>query len=69
MRLYELLDGISMMVNIEEQQLLDVLQSNPRLSDLSERQREMARKMVSRGLISRSRDDEGTFYKIKTKDQ
>lgn len=66
MRFFEISSGIRLPVNEEEQSLLDraVEQRRIKRSELSEREQEVARLMVSRGLLNRVRTDEdGIIYK------
>ncbi len=66
MRFFEISSGIRLPVNEEEQVLLDraVEQRRIKRSELSEREQEVARLMVSRGLLNRVRTDEdGIIYK------
>lgn len=59
MRFFEISSGIRLPVNEEEQVLLDraVEQRRIKRSELSEREQEVARLMVSRGLLNRVRTD------------
>lgn len=53
-----------MAVNEEEQALLDRAgeKNSVHRSQLSEREQEVARLMVSRGLLNRGKDDDGIYY-------
>jgi DNA-binding NarL/FixJ family response regulator len=64
MRFYEISSGMRMPVNEEEQALLDRAAEKHSIhrSQLSEREQEVARLMVSRGLLNRGKDDEGIYY-------
>ncbi len=59
MRFYEITSGVRLPVSGEEQDILDkVGQSSLKKSSLDEREQEVARRMVTRGLLNRSRDEE-----------
>lgn len=64
MRFYEISSGVRVPVDTEEQALLDkAVEARSLLdSDLDERQAEVARKMVSRGLLNFEKSDKGTAY-------
>lgn len=65
MRFREIRGGLMMPVSNEEQELIDLIESSNGMikrNDLGERQRELARKMVSRGLLNRIRHDGSLFY-------
>lgn len=61
MRFHEISSGVRVPVSQEEQDLLDLAARQRRLvrAALDERQQEVARLMVSRGLLHRRRDAEG----------
>lgn len=61
MRFHEISSGVRIPVSQEEQDLLDLATAQRRLvrAALDERQQEVARLMVSRGLLRRRRDGEG----------
>lgn len=60
MRFYEISSGFRVVINGEEQKLLDRFNTTKTISksDLSEREFELALKMVSRGLLDRRREGE-----------
>jgi hypothetical protein len=59
MRYFEITSGVRMPISSEEQDILDkVGESSLNKSDLDERDQEVARKMVTRGLLNRGRDDD-----------
>lgn len=64
MRYFEIASGLRLPINEEEQALLDKAYGCERLprSELDEREEEVARLMVTRGLLKRRKDDNGTFY-------
>ena len=63
MRYFEISAGMRIHVDAEEQAVLDraIEARNLRPSDLDERMAEVARKMVTRGLLLRRKDDNGIF--------
>jgi len=60
MRFFEISSGIRLPVSGEEQEIIDMVASKKQIakSDLDERQQEVARKMVSRGILNRGRDND-----------
>ncbi len=66
MRFYEVSSGVRMPVNEEEQGLLNRAMEARELrsDDLEERDEEVARQMVTRGLFDRHHDDKGQFYTV-----
>jgi hypothetical protein len=57
MRFYEITSGVRMPVSGEEQEILDkVGEEKLCKTDLNEREQEVARRMVTRGLLIRGRD-------------
>ncbi len=59
MRFFEITSGVRMPVSCEEQAILDKAATGAlRKVDLDERDQEVARRMVTRGLLNRGRDDE-----------
>lgn len=58
MRYYEITSGVRLPVSGEEQDILDKVGSSLKKSSLDEREQEVARRMVTRGLLNRSRDGE-----------
>ncbi len=65
MKFREVRGGLRVPVSNEEQELLDLIQSSDgivRRSDLTERSRELARKLVSRDILSRSRQEGSLYY-------
>ena len=64
MRFYEISSGFRIPVSQEEQDVLDIISNKKGKVDKSvfdERQNEVARKMVTRGLLSRKRDGNGNI--------
>jgi hypothetical protein len=68
MRFLEIRGGIQIPVSSEEQELLDMIESQEgqiiKRQELDERQRELARKMVSRGILERSQREGSLFYVV-----
>lgn len=67
MRFHEIFGGIHISVSNEEQELMDLIESQEGLvnrADLEERQRELARKMVSRGVLDRVQREGSLHYRI-----
>jgi hypothetical protein len=66
MRFIEIRGGLSIPVSSEEQDLLERIEESDEgmvdRTSLSERERELARKMVSRGVLNRSKNDGNIFY-------
>lgn len=65
MRFREIHGGLRVPVSNEEQDLISVIESSDGIikrADLDERQRELARKLVSRDILHRTRQDESLFY-------
>lgn len=65
MRYFEIAGGFRMPVNEEEQEVLTLIQESEHSiddSNLDERQQEVARKMVSRGLLNRLQKDGKIYY-------
>lgn len=67
MRFYEISSGVRIPVSEEEQEILDLLKNEGKIkkSALDERQQEVARLMVGRGVLSRSRggDDSDIIFR------
>lgn len=70
MRFREIRGGIQIPVSSEEQDLVDLIESQEGNfiigEDLNERQQEVARKMVSRGVLERTERD-GSLYFVVSK--
>lgn len=68
MRFREIQGGIQIPVSGEEQGLIDLIESQEgqfiKRSELDERQREVARKMVSRGVLDRTQRDGSLYYVV-----
>lgn len=68
MRFREIRGGIQMPVSNEEQALIELIESQEgnfiKRKELDERQREVARKMVSRGLLERTQRDGSLYYVV-----
>lgn len=65
MRYFEIAGGIRLQVSLEEQSLVDLAEKEI-LSDasLDERDQEMARTMVSRGIFNRLEKDGELYYQL-----
>lgn len=68
MRFREIRGGIQIPVSSEEQDLIDLIESQEgnfiKRKELDERQREVARKMVSRGVLERTQRDGSLYYVV-----
>ena len=68
MRFREIRGGIQLPVSGEEQDLIDLIESQEgnfiKRKELDERQQEVARKMVSRGLLERTQRDGSLYYVV-----
>lgn len=68
MRFHEIRGGLRIPVSNEEQELIDLIESQDgkivRRKELDERQRELARKMVSRGVLERTQLDGSLYYLV-----
>lgn len=68
MRFHEIRGGIQIPVSSEEQGLIDLIESQEGQfilrTQLDERQREVARKMVSRGVLERFQRDGSLYYVV-----
>ncbi|RYF14449.1 MAG: hypothetical protein EOO77_14270 [Oxalobacteraceae bacterium] len=66
MRFFEISSGVRVSVNEEEQSLISRAVENKslRASELEERDGEVARQMVNRGLLNLDEDDSGAFYTV-----
>lgn len=68
MRFREIRGGIQIPVSLEEQGLIDLIESKENevimRKDLDERQREVARKMVSRGVLERTQREGSLYYVV-----
>ena len=65
MRFREIRGGLLVPVSNEEQSIIDTIESSDGMvlrKSLDERQRELARKMVSRGLLNRIKHDGEIHY-------
>lgn len=66
MRFREVRGGIQIPVSNEEQELIDLIESQEgqiiKRKTLGERHRELARKMVSRGVLDRVQQDGSIYY-------
>lgn len=68
MRYFEITSGVRLHLSMEEQGIMDKMAEPIAKSSLSEREQEVARRMVSRGLIVRYRADGAIMFRInKTK--
>lgn len=69
MRFQEFSGGIQVPVSNDDIKILDKITETPNtiidMNDLSESEIELARKMVSRGVLSRHQIDGSTYYSIK----
>jgi hypothetical protein len=70
MRYQEISGGFRVPVSEEEQEMLDLARQNGKLfrDQLAERQAEVARLMVSRGLFNRFRRDGRVYYQVNIMD-
>jgi hypothetical protein len=68
MRFHEIRGGLQIPVSQEEQGLIDLIESQEgqfiQRKELDERQREVARKMVSRGVLERTQRDGNIYYVV-----
>lgn len=68
MRFREIRGGLQIPVSGEEQGLIDLIESQEgnliKRSELDERQQEVARKMVSRGVLERTQHDGSLYYVV-----
>lgn len=64
MRFFEISSGFRLPVSEEEQSILDKAVETRRVprSALNEREQEVARLMVTRGLLNRKRDEDGKVF-------
>lgn len=56
------ISGISIPVSGEESEIIEMCKSKVYKNTLDEREQEVARKMVSRGVLTRGRDDSGIYF-------
>ena len=68
MRFFEITSGIRINVSHEEQQILDRATHQLAKSDLDDREKEVARRMVSRGLLKRLKKPDKKIYFKNNKD-
>lgn len=67
MRFYEISSGLRIPVSQEEQDIIDLIANNKgkiKKSMLDERQQEVSRLMVSRGLLIRERTDKVVYLRL-----
>jgi hypothetical protein len=66
MRFHEISSGYRLPVFAEEQAILDKIVDGSHLlkSSLDEREQEVARLMVSKGLLDRRKDDNGIYFVV-----
>lgn len=66
MRFYEISSGLRIPVSQEEQEIIDLIADKGKIkkSVLDERQQEVSRLMVSRGLLIRERTDNVIFLRL-----
>lgn len=62
MRYFEIAGGFRMQVSEEEQEILDAAGENILAEELDERSLEVARKMISKGLLIRFVDEGKVYY-------
>lgn len=62
MRYFEIMNGIRVPISQEEQDVLDKAKATVSARDLNEREREIARRMVSRGVLNRIDDGEKVYF-------
>jgi hypothetical protein len=63
MRYYEIASGLRLPVSCEEQDLLDVIGERLAKDELDERTEELARLMVSRGVLTQFMKDDQLHYR------
>lgn len=65
MRFYEISSGFRLPISSEEQEIMELIQSKDRLGkdELDERQQEVSRLMVSRGLLIREKDGDDIYLR------
>ena len=63
MRYFEIASSVQIPISCEEQDLLDKVKSSFPRDDLDERDQEVARLMVSRGVLRQVMKDQKVFYK------
>lgn len=68
MRYLEIISGLRVTVSQEEQEILDLIKDKLLNSDLDERQQEIARLMVNRGLLLRRKNEKGIYFIINYND-
>ena len=70
MKIIEILGGIQMPISQEETDIYDkIVEEGIIYKDkLNEREQEVARKMVSRGVLERYNDDNGLYFNISKND-
>jgi hypothetical protein len=65
MRYHEIASGLRIALSCEEQDLIDRAKGKPlEKNALDEREQELARLMVSRGVLDQYRDDDQVFYHV-----
>lgn len=67
MRFLEIRGGLQIPVSNEEQGLIEKINDNEgfiKRSDLDERQKELARKMVSRGVLDRVKRNDALYFVV-----
>lgn len=69
MRYFEITSGVRIPVSSEEQAILDKIDGHVKKADLDERDQEIARRMTTRGVINRSRDDDKNIIYTKNKEK
>lgn len=61
-RFTQVQSGINIPISQEEEEILDICKNSVYKSSLDERGQEVARRMVSRGILNRRKDDDGKIY-------
>ncbi len=56
--------GVSIPVFGEDMEILKKIKETPRKSDMDEREQEIARKLVTRGVLNRKKDNEGIYFEL-----
>lgn len=64
MRYFEIQGGLRMVVSLEEEAIMAMANSPLADEDLGERDQEVARKMVSRGILNRLSQDDKIYYTL-----
>ena len=63
MRFFEITSGVRIHCSLEEQEILDRAAHDLAKSELDDRAQEIARKMVSRGILKRIKKDNKIYFR------